>query len=352
MSDLVSVIVPVWNAEKYVQQTLDSIVNQTYKNFEILVIDDGSTDGSPSICDRFAVYDDRVQVFHRHNCGLSGSRQFGIDNCRGEYFVTVDSDDYVSEEYVEKLYRTIKENEADIAVCGVSCFWDGKDEISTVFMPFCSNEKLSVTREILASDFYQLSTDLLLTDSWNKIYRTQFVRDSNVKFELGNVYNGTDMQFNHRLLLHCPVYCICRESLLFHRNHSGSRMQRKDKPFQESFEIIMDSLIEECKLVGISIREQLSRVYYGMMSMVIWDIDRLGGSIKEKLRKFQALVLKNRRFLKDHRDCLDRYKGFKMISSPDYSSRFAIPAFTLSNALWLDAVFFCYHSLSKVKNIF
>lgn len=105
--ELISVIVPVNNCEKYVADALDSIVNQTYRNLEILVIDDGSTDGSPAICDGYST-DARVKVFHRPNSGLSATRQFGIDHCNGAYFVTIDSGDYVAVDYVEKLYSAIK----------------------------------------------------------------------------------------------------------------------------------------------------------------------------------------------------------------------------------------------------
>ena len=102
--DLISVIIPVYNCEKYVRQTLDSIVNQTYRNLEVLVIDDGSKDNSLAICREYLT-DERVKVFPRENAGVAASRQFGVDVCRGAYFVTVDSDDYVALDYVEKLYK-------------------------------------------------------------------------------------------------------------------------------------------------------------------------------------------------------------------------------------------------------
>ncbi|MDO4948669.1 MAG: glycosyltransferase family 2 protein, partial [Bacteroidales bacterium] len=213
--DLISVIIPVYNTEKYVRQTLDSIIGQTYKNLEILIIDDGSTDGSGAICDKY-LSDERVKVYHRQNEGVAASRQFGVENCSGTYFVTLDSDDYVAPDYVEKLYDAIKKNEADVSVCGVRCFSDGKGGMGVVYMPPCSYEKLAVTNEMLATDLYRISQEMLLSDSWNKMYRTQFVRDSKVKYELKNIYNGNELKFNHNLVLHCPTYCVCRESLLFH----------------------------------------------------------------------------------------------------------------------------------------
>ena len=345
-NDLVSVIVPVYNVEKYVRQTLDSVINQTYSNLEILVIDDGSTDGSPAICDEY-LKDDRVRVFHRKNAGLSASRQFGIDRCEGAYFVTVDSDDYVSTEYVEKLYRSIIKNEADVSVCGVSCFSDGKDNAHVVYMPYGSYEKLAVTRNLLVSDLYRLFGELLLSDAWNKMYRTQFVRDSGVKFQLPNIYNGNELKFNLNLALHCPVYCTCKESLLFHRVRQGSRVQRKDKPLQEGFEIITESLIEESKKLGLSLKKQLGNVYYWLVGNVVMDIIYHGGNTREKHGRYKALIRRNRQFLKKHSDDLDRHSGMTRFKLGDSSIR--LPAFVLGNVLWLDAASMGIITLRKIK---
>lgn len=332
-NDLVSVIVPVYNVEKYVRQTLDSVINQTYRNLEILVIDDGSTDGSPAICDEY-LKDDRVKVFHRQNVGVAASRQFGVDVCKGTYFVTLDADDYVSADFVEKLYGAIIRNGADVSVCGVSCFTDGKNDVRTVYMPYGGYEKLAVTRESLISGLYSWFGELLLSDAWNKMYRTQFVRDSGVKFQLPNIYNGNELKFNLNLALHCPVYCVCRESLLFHRMRQGSRVQRKDKPLQEGFEIITESLIEESRKLGLSIREQLGNVYYWLIGNVVMDIIYHGGNVLERHGRYRTLIRRNRKFLKKHRGDLDRHTGLTRFKLGDSSIH--LPAFVLSNVLWLD----------------
>ena len=321
MSDLISVIVPVFNSERYVRQTLDSIAGQTYRNLEILVVDDGSTDGSAAICDEF-LSDPRVKVFHRQNVGLSLTRQFGIDSCTGAYFVTVDADDYVLPQYVEKLYAAIKTNDADIAVCGVSCFWENPENgITGTFMPSADN--------------------LILTDSWNKMYRSQFVRDTGVKFCLGKIYNGTDLQFNHRLFLHSPAYCICPELLLMHRNHPGSRIQRKDKPMQEGFEIIYESLERECSSLGLDRAEWLAEVYYGLMGIAVEDICSLGGGVKERHAKFRKLAQRNKVFVRKH--AIAASGALKVFGV-------ALPSFVLGSALLLD--FACYYCklIRKLKN--
>lgn len=344
MGELISVIVPVYNCEKYVAQAFDSIVNQTYRNLEILVVDDGSTDGSPAICDGYSV-DARIRVFHRPNSGLSASRQFGIDHCNGAYFVTVDSDDYVSADYVEKLYSTIKRNNADISVCGVTCFLDNSGITGDVYMPNCQKEKLVLTQELLSTDFCRLSEDFIMTDSWNKIHRTQFVRDTNVKYGLPNAYIGQDMWFELRLALHCPVYCTCRESLLFHRKHQGGMMAGKTTHWQEGFEVIVERLMEDCKSLGLSIQEQLSKVYYGMLGILVLNIFFSNESIKETHKRFQALVTQNKKFLARHHGSIDGYKCFKTFKV----SKYPIPLFILGSALWMDAVIWTLRMLYKIK---
>lgn len=345
-NDLISVIVPVYNDDKYVAQALDSIVSQTYRNLEILVVVDGSKDSSPAICDRYAAEDERVKVFHRENAGVAASRQFGVDNCQGTYFVTIDADDYVAADFVEKLYETIKKNNADISVCGVTCFADGSNQIGLTIMPSETDDRVGLTKEILLSEFYQLSCDFIQTDSWNKMHRTQFVRDSNVEYRLPKKYCGSELELEHRLLLHCPVYCVCRESLLFHRNRKGSLMQRKDNPFQEGFEMIMESLIKESEMVGIPVRMQLGRIYNGLLGIVVWDIFIYGGGVKERHTRYKTLVNRRRHFLRKHREHFDKCAGLKTYS---VSNALKLPAFTLSNALWLDAVALSYLFLRKLK---
>lgn len=343
--DLISVIVPVYNCEKYVRQTIESMINQTYKNLEILLIDDGSTDNSLAICNEY-LSDDRVKVFRRENAGVAASRQFGVDTCKGTYFVTVDSDDYVSAEYVEKLYKSITENEADISVCGITCFDDGKDDVFYgSIIPQMEGDKLTVTKELLTSDFYKISCDLVLTDSWNKMYRTQFVKDTHIRYELPKIYRGSELQVNHRLALHFPVYSVCRDVLLYHRGREGSRVHKKGRPIQQGFEIITESLFAECKAQGVSAKEQLSHIYYGLVGLVVYDIFIKGENIKDKHGKFKTLISRNNAFLAKNKENIRKLKGFETFRMINHS----IPAFALRSAWWLDIVSVGYDRLLRIK---
>lgn len=114
-----SIIVPVYNTEKYINQCLDSILNQKYKNFELILVDDGSTDGSSKICDEYAVHNDNVHTFHKENGGLSDARNFGIIHSRGEYLLFIDSDDFIAKNSLKSIEKYVSKTNMDV------CFLKG-----------------------------------------------------------------------------------------------------------------------------------------------------------------------------------------------------------------------------------
>ena len=117
MEQLVSIIVPIYNVEKYIKECIDSIINQTYKNLEIILVDDGSPDCCPKICDEYSKKDKRIKVIHKENGGLSSARNAGLDVAKGEYVSFIDSDDVVDEKFIETLYNLCIENNCDISEC-------------------------------------------------------------------------------------------------------------------------------------------------------------------------------------------------------------------------------------------
>ena len=118
MNPLISIIIPVFNLENYLKKCVESLLSQTYSNIEILLIDDGSTDNSPAICDELNIADNRIKVYHQNNSGVSKARNYGLDKMIGEYVTFVDGDDYVSPDFIETLYNAIASNNADISTCG------------------------------------------------------------------------------------------------------------------------------------------------------------------------------------------------------------------------------------------
>ncbi len=116
---LITVVVPVYNVEKYLRKNLDSIICQTYKNLQIILINDGSTDNGAAICAEYLAKDERIEFYSQDNAGLSAARNVGIEKAKGEYLAFVDSDDYIDPDYIEYLHNLIIENDADMSICGI-----------------------------------------------------------------------------------------------------------------------------------------------------------------------------------------------------------------------------------------
>lgn len=168
---LVSVIIPVYNVEPYIQKCVRSIQRQTWRNLEILLIDDGSTDLSGILCDRYARRDQRIRVIHKENGGLSDARNYGIDLAKGEYFLFVDSDDWVDEDMVEILLKLAVREQADVTECSYRSIFRDHIEEETA----CSGEL--VTADGLYAMFCQLRWKYFKSVAWNKLYHRKLFAD-------------------------------------------------------------------------------------------------------------------------------------------------------------------------------
>lgn len=176
MSKLISVIVPVYNVERYLRECVDSIVNQTYKNLEIILVDDGSTDSSSDICEEYARTDSRIRVIHKENGGLSSARNMGLDNAHGEYVGFVDSDDYIACDMYEKLIKACKTNNSSIAICHAIVFNDGHKPIINrgyIKKDYCTEDK-----KIIFSNALVMSQSVC-----NKLFRKELFNEIRFPYE-------------------------------------------------------------------------------------------------------------------------------------------------------------------------
>ena len=177
--DLVSVIVPVYNVEKYLNRCIDSIINQTYSQLEIILVDDGSTDESPAICDEYAKKDKRIKVIHKKNRGLSDARNCGLDNSAGNYICFIDSDDYVDTNMIEYMHKSLSKNNSDIVICDYIIF-DENNEIKNSF----TKTLFSVTDNKF--DYMFNEYKLLTVIQWNKLFKREIF--DNLRFETGKIH--------------------------------------------------------------------------------------------------------------------------------------------------------------------
>lgn len=207
MDELISVIVPIYNTEKYLVECVESLRKQTYSNIEIILVDDGSTDTSIEICDGFAEKDSRVRVFHKKNEGVAVARNFGIQQSNGQYVVIVDSDDIAVDRMIEVLYTQIKENDADIAVGNYYIY----DESDGNFYYYITDDDYCV--EVLSSQelidrqagaWKWNSTAFMLTTF--KLYKKVLFDD--VSFTHGRRFD--DEASTHRLFLRSKKNSVCQ----------------------------------------------------------------------------------------------------------------------------------------------
>ena len=174
MNELISVIVPIYNVSQYLKQCVDSILNQSYKNLEVILVDDGSTDNSGVICDQYAQMDNRVVVIHKENGGLSDARNAGLEVAKGEYIGFVDSDDFVDLSMYETLVEILEKNQADIAIANWQDFFDNKK--NEVHENRTGNilifENIEVLRFLIyGKDKYRISFSV-----WDRLYRRNIIK--------------------------------------------------------------------------------------------------------------------------------------------------------------------------------
>lgn len=184
---LISVIVPIYNVEKYLKNCLDSILNQTYKNLEIILCDDGSTDTCPKICDEYAKKDSRIKVIHKKNGGLSDARNAGLEIATGEYITFVDSDDFLFSDMIEILYKLCEKYKAEFSMCQcVHC--KESDMILSVQKPINPIENEEVFEKNEKMEAYLLSRKID-TVAWKKMYERNLFK--NLRFPKGKLHEDT-----------------------------------------------------------------------------------------------------------------------------------------------------------------
>lgn len=170
-SPQISVIVPIYNIERYLRQCIDSILAQTFTNFELLLIDDGSPDGCPAICDEYAKKDARIRVFHKPNGGLTSARNYGLDNAKGKWIMHIDGDDWVAPTYIEELYNAAIKNDADIVICGFRFAYE--DGSSVIEHPTRWDDDKSVSLNRYISSVW--------TTAWGSIHKSSLYHNNGVR---------------------------------------------------------------------------------------------------------------------------------------------------------------------------
>ena len=198
MDEKISVIVPVYNVEQYLERCVDSIINQTYKNLEIILVNDGSTDNSGQLCDELAKKDSRIRVIHKENGGVSEARNFGVKEISGEYVIFIDSDDYINKRMINVLYSQIKLEEADVSVCGVMNVYENNH----IPQARNINEYLILNNEGFLSEY--LKGERIPGGIWNKLIKSSIAKS--IDFPVGLIYE--DAYYHYELIKLAKRYVV------------------------------------------------------------------------------------------------------------------------------------------------
>lgn len=188
MEPKVSIIVPVYNVGPYLGRCIDSLMNQTYRNLDIILVDDGSTDGSGKLCEEFAEKDARIRVFHQKNSGVSTARNLGLEKAVGDFIGFVDSDDWVDEDMYSSLVNLAETNGADIAICGYYVNNDADPSVNLQAPPQTLSQETAIER-CLDTNYYSMGASI-----WNKLFKKNIIQDHLLRFN-GNLVIGEDMLF-------------------------------------------------------------------------------------------------------------------------------------------------------------
>ena len=250
---LISVIVPVYNVEKYIKKTLESLLNQTYENIEIVLVDDGSTDSSSQICDEYAKKDNRIKVIHKENGGLSSARNKGIEIASGDYVFYLDSDDTIDEKCLEILEEALERTESDVAICKI--------------------DRVDVNGQKVRDDFPINEEDILFryetvekivkgelpNFAWGKLYRKEVLHG--IRFPVGRNYE--DRYVAAEIMSNSKQTVLCPKAIMYYRDNPKSIMNKYN------IKNVYDSLyadkhvIRFCKINYPELVKDAESIYFG-----------------------------------------------------------------------------------------
>lgn len=232
----VSVIVPVYNVELYISKCIESIINQTYQNLEIILVDDGSQDSSGEICDLYENKDGRIRSFHKINGGLSSARNYGIEKATGDWYIFVDSDDWIDENMVQELIESGEKTSAEIVCCG-----------KTLVNINGQMEKIHISKNLFNSP--EKIIPLAVFDkevgisAWGKIYKKGLFED--IRFPENEIHE--DVAIMYQLFMKCRKIGVIDKSLYFYRNNPEGISKQN---YSEKYDVVLKHDLENEKIIG------------------------------------------------------------------------------------------------------
>ncbi len=301
--DWVSVIIPVYNVENYIERCVTSVINQTYKNLEIIIIDDGSTDSSFEICKKLGANDTRIKIIQQSNSGVSVSRNTGLKNATGEYILQVDSDDFIAPYTVEHLLNVSRDNQADIVICD---FVRGSD--SEYNFPADANGNIDIvsSKEVYNLMYKDSHHALRYVVPWCKLYKRNLFQG--IEYPDGKIFE--DIYVTHKVIFKCKKIALLNEELFYYFYRSNSLMNMEFNLAKLDY---LPALVERIDFFKENGMDNLSEIAYDeLLHSLIWEYSRTRDMLHSKV----GLKYVKKMFRQNYR------KGYASKRYPDESKIF------------------------------
>ena len=287
MTPIISLIIPVYNTEKYLAGCIESLLQQTFKDFEMILVDDGSKDGSGQICDEYAQKDNRIRVIHKQNGGVSKARNTGIDAAKGRYVLFCDADDYAEPQWCEILYKHIQEHPKSWCFCGCHCV-DANGEYTE---KNCVLHKEPVFETLSMNNYKEVYETNYSSLLWNRIFDLSVIRANNIRFD-ERMSVSEDVLFNLHYGAFCEEFAVVNMPLYNHRVYLNDEVEHLDgKRPKEMFYINQQVYKARGKLIVEQEQESFQTDYFYRF---IEDISALAKSEEytqiEKIKKIARIV--------------------------------------------------------------
>ena len=283
MTEKITVIVPVYNVENYLDKCLDSVIKQTYKNLEIIVVNDGSTDNSGTICQEYAQKDDRIVYIEKENGGLSDARNAGLDRMTGSYVSFVDSDDWIELDYVETLYKKIIEYQADIAVGNYYSFNESKGVFYFHVLGDSYYEKVYDNVSIFENLYEsQEMKGFALISAWGKLYKAGLFEQ--LRFDIGKL--GEDGYLNQKIYLLSEKVIYVNRGIYSYRVRKNSLSKHWTEKWMQALVYAMSERITLLASLGYPLEQHLA-VYRQMLDWVLYNGQMNGLSDTQSYKEFE-----------------------------------------------------------------
>lgn len=315
MMDMISVIVPVYNIEKYIEKCVKSIMNQTYQNLQIILVDDGSTDASGEICDKLKTQDDRIEVIHKAWGGLSDARNYGVEKACGKYIAFVDGDDYIDEDMYEILYEVICRYHADIVSCSIYEEFQDKTNI------LCDNSDIIVLDR--TETYKALFERKLGVSCCNKLFKREIFNDIRFKFGI----QSEDLEFLYRAIERISR-AVCVPNIKYHYCHrvgsiTAKAFNKKSMDILYTLDLVMEFINQNYPLIKIQ-----AYAYQAQYLLDSFQLLYKSGKLKE--------FREEKKFIeKDIRKHLKYYLSNKYIYWCDRYLLYSIALYMFPFASWL-----------------